>query len=138
MKQFILGVLLFCPFISICQGTISYSYDNAGNRTGKTISSFKMDETLLSSDSTNISQNHGASYYTTVYPNPANEKIEIFTNELSLPYKYLLVDLSGKILVNGESSQNIKVINLTSYGKGTYILLLNDQFKELKYKIIKN
>lgn len=137
MKLFIIGVLLWCPLITICQVTINYTYDIAGNRTAKSISTYKMEEILLRTDSIKIVNNNGTSCYSSVSPNPANEKIEIFSNELSLPFNYLLIDLSGKILINGQSSENILIINLSGYMKGTYVLVLNDQFKKLKYKIIK-
>ncbi len=137
MKRFLLGALLLCPLISICQVTINYTYDIAGNRTAKSISTYKMEEILLRTDSTEILNNNGTSYYSSVSPNPTNEKIEIFSNELSLPFNYLLIDLSGKILINGQSSENFLIINLSGYMKGTYVLVLSDQFKKLKYKIIK-
>ena len=137
MKRFLLGALLLCPLISICQVTINYTYDIAGNRTAKSISTYKMEEILLRTDSTEILNNNGTSYYSSVSPNPTNEKIEIFSNELSLPFNYLLIDLSGKILINGQSSENFLIINLSGYMKGSYVLVLSDQFKKLKYKIIK-
>ncbi|MDZ4759368.1 MAG: lamin tail domain-containing protein [Bacteroidota bacterium] len=61
-----------------------------------------------------------------VYPNPAKEYIIIETaNPIS--NKYILLDATGRILVQGNCNQGMCKIELANYAKGIYLLQINNE-----------
>ena len=60
-------------------------------------------------------------YY--IYPNPANEFIQILDNENIYGKDYEILDISGRIIQSGKLSLNYKV-DVTSLGVGSYYLNL--------------
>lgn len=70
-----------------------------------------------------------------VFPNPANQTIQIKTNN-SLPgiISYQLVDISGKNVKQGRPVSDI--INITGINKGLYILYLRTENEIISKKII--
>lgn len=69
-----------------------------------------------------------------IYPNPANEKINIYSKDFVFN-TYAIADLTGKIIIeeNILPSQTYQV-NVSKLEKGIYILILND--KKLKINIM--
>lgn len=61
----------------------------------------------------------------TILPNPSESFINIDFNNNS--YKYIILDINGKIVHKGTEEQNSNTINIQSIPSGTYILKLEDE-----------
>ncbi len=78
-----------------------------------------------------------------LYPNPTNNFIKIQNNEnltenLTENFNYTILDLTGKIIKNGNSKFN-EQINIESLGSGNYIIQIKTKNGEkLTEKFIKN
>lgn len=67
-----------------------------------------------------------------VYPNPANDLL-YFRTKTGKAVQYSLCNLSGKLLLSGETSKG--VVDVSQVRKGFYILQINDGENRLKQKI---
>ena len=105
-------------------GSISYKYDEVGNRIGMTITS---NQTIEFSN--NISQ-----LDVKLYPNPASESFCIrgFEDHAALR----LTDISGKVLLAKQVSDN-EIISVGSLSKGIYIVELITKKGVVKMKLLK-
>ena len=73
-----------------------------------------------------------------VYPNPTKDYVRI-SNLENKTIAYSLVDLSGKVLLNGIIKNKAEnKINLTSLNNGVYVLNFYDSNKKKNIKIIKH
>ena len=71
-----------------------------------------------------------------VYPNPTCDVVKILTPE-SRPMQYQLMDLSGRILKQGEFTQE-QTLSLASYSNGIYLMRVTDKHNLVKtFKIVK-
>ncbi|MBC5862730.1 YCF48-related protein [Flavobacterium turcicum] len=66
----------------------------------------------------------------TLYPNPANDEVNIITDDLSEVSSIKLIDIAGKVLMtqNNPNQNNIFKLLLSNHAKGIYIIKL--QFKD--------
>ena len=72
-----------------------------------------------------------------VYPNPATDMISIEVKNLGT-YQLILSDINGKELINKQISANHALLDLSTFRRSAYFLLIKQQNKLLKtYKIIK-
>lgn len=71
-----------------------------------------------------------------VYPNPANETLSIRTNLLGT-YVYSVVDLNGKVMVQGQFHGSNQQINIHSLDDGIYFIRLHGSGTHLARKFIK-
>ena len=70
-----------------------------------------------------------------IYPNPAKESLHIDLGETvnALPVNYRLLDMTGRILINGISREKKININTSTLGRGMYLLtIVNANGLELK------
>lgn len=80
---------------------------------------------------TNIENTVAKNENVLIYPNPANDKINIYSKDGKIS-SYTIVDLTGKTLIKEHIyPTQISQINVSDLEKGIYILILND----VKYKI---
>ena len=75
-----------------------------------------------------------------IFPNPAGSFIHlVLGGQVSRQLKYLLYDLSGKLLAESTITQQQMQISLEAFPTGTYILTVQDKQTQLQnFKIIKN
>jgi hypothetical protein len=76
----------------------------------------------------------------TTYPNPTSDYLVLeFTDYSDAKMEYQLIDLYGKTIINNSISSSKTQIDLNSYSKGTYLIKVIKELKEIKtFKIIKN
>lgn len=74
------------------------------------------------------------------YPNPTADYLVLeFTDYSDEKMEYQLIDLNGKIIINNSISSSKTQIDLNNYSKGTYLIKIIKELKEIKtFKIIKN
>lgn len=73
----------------------------------------------------------------TVYPNPAKNKINLYTSTLIIGESYSVLDITGRIILTGKIISENTEIDLTEYNEGIYILKITEQFDQY-FRIIKN
>jgi len=74
-------------------------------------------------------------FKTTVYPNPATDKIYI--NNLDEFKEFSIINLQGAIIRKMELKQNINQINLENLTPGMYFIAMTGGQKNYTYKILK-
>jgi hypothetical protein len=70
-----------------------------------------------------------------IYPNPAKESLHVDLGETlnALPVNYRLMDMTGRILIRGNSREKKININTSALGRGMYLLtIVNANGLELK------
>ena len=74
-----------------------------------------------------------------IYPNPANNFVNIFS-EKEGNYLVELLDITGKVVISEMSyiSKSVKKINIENLASGTYILKISDSKDYFSKKIIVN
>jgi M6 family metalloprotease-like protein len=71
----------------------------------------------------------------TLYPVPTNNILNV--NNLDVPVHYNLVDVSGRILIEGNLEVGSNALNLDKFGAGMYYLILKSADAQKTYSIIK-
>lgn len=74
--------------------------------------------------------------FITLYPNPANNIININLKNISLPVKYSIIDITGKNYLSGFFNKGQNKINLNKLKKGIYFIKINSSDKNLVNTII--
>lgn len=70
--------------------------------------------------------------YFMVYPNPANDMLTIESGIL-LNSKFRIIDAIGRTVYNGFLSANKNVLDITSFSKGTYTLIVENIGKPVRF-----
>tara|TARA_B100000965_G_C19231974_1_gene600529 strand:- start:109 stop:525 length:417 start_codon:yes stop_codon:yes gene_type:complete len=113
--------------------SLSFSYDEAGNRTLKQIILSKENESRKKTEF----EEQLDSITFKIYPNPTSDLLNI---ELSKDKKesisYYLIDINGKILTQGVI-YNSGQINLSQYSDGVYFLELIGVEEKTSWRILK-
>lgn len=73
-------------------------------------------------------------YQVQIYPNPVNSKLNIVLNTAN--YKYALMDISGKLILENTSIVDHTVIPTEGLKSGVYLLQINKEGYSSHYKII--
>jgi hypothetical protein len=75
---------------------------------------------------------------TSVYPNPVDKFLNVKIDEIDT-YHIQLIDQTGQIKYQMETSQNLETINTSSYQMGIYyVIIQNDRIKESHKIVIKH
>lgn len=70
-----------------------------------------------------------------VYPNPANDFINVVIPEITNSY-YQLIDIAGKVVKQGILNQSVSQINTTDIAKGSYTLKVSDKDSNAAFRVI--
>ncbi len=120
--------------------TISYEYDNAGNRTKRKVITLKSAEMASDEDEQPISDSW-SEREVTIYPNPTkgNLKIRIHGGDVdNTQYEYAVYNTAGTMLSNGTiDNLGENPISFEVFSPGTYLLILKHEGEQKTYKIIK-
>lgn len=72
------------------------------------------------------------------YPNPVIDKLYLhFSNANLISYNYNIYDQTGKVVLSGNLSDEINMIDLSNVSVGIYFLVVGDNVKQT-FKVIKN
>ena len=64
-----------------------------------------------------------------IYPNPANNILNIKSDSKYIGTKYAIMDNSGKIVLTGLISSNLTILNTENLSHGIYLLSAGDNIK---------
>jgi hypothetical protein len=67
-----------------------------------------------------------------IFPLPTHDVIYIRLNENAEKYQYTIRDLSGRIILTGETTSPLTAIDLKDLANGSYLLFLDGQFRYFK------
>ncbi len=73
----------------------------------------------------------------TAYPNPASTSTTIFYHGSITPVRFIFTDITGKTLITGYLSDTKKILNLSPYPSGLYIVRVIDGSESSSIKILK-
>ncbi len=73
-----------------------------------------------------------------IYPNPANDIINIKLDNINYDVDYTLIDINGKMIASGtiEANSNIEQIKITDLAAGVYNIKLSSENETLNKRII--
>jgi YD repeat-containing protein len=139
----IIGFAMFFQYLPAQQAVVTFEYDDAGNRTQRTITTFKATETEIENLAGFIVPTPAVAYSAdelnaNVYPNPTYGiiNIEVDKHE-SETITYMLHDQTGKLIEQGQIAGYLKELSLESRQPGVYFITLAGQTKRITYKIVK-
>lgn len=72
-----------------------------------------------------------------IYPNPVNDKLFINCENNKID-RLVLVDITGKVLLNKQNISGKEVINLSGFKSGMYLIQINQEQEIHTTRIIKN
>jgi YD repeat-containing protein len=128
--------------------TISFAYDEAGNRVSRTI--------VMNSSPSNVrAVNNNADEAETpppfveqlsadlqvrIYPNPTKGLLQVELAGLAedAAASVTVTNLNGQQIISTDAVRSVSTIDLSAYPSGTYVLRLIINGKATEYKIIKN
>ena len=143
MKRAVLSLALVLYIFFGVQAQTSvvvFEYDNAGNRTLRQIKVDKVEksDTLNTTDSLFARLPNQPIEGVRVYPNPASETVNIeFTTLPEAKAEFVLRDLHGRLLEQGNIQHILTPLDVKHLTKGTYLLLITAGDKNKKFKIVK-
>ena len=75
-----------------------------------------------------------------VYPNPTTDLLVLSVNELKEDFKYQVLDMAGKLLINGKLTNTQTQLDFSSYAAGSYYVnIISNQNQNMKtFQVIKN
>jgi hypothetical protein len=144
MKNFIL-LLLLVQLSVLCYGQttiVTYAYDDSGNRTSRTLTvskSLLIPKDSILVDTVKINEQLGEKSIT-VYPNPVREEVNVEINgyDENVKGSIILIDQSGRTLINQPYISSRNTYNLTRYAKGIYFMVIRIGTSKTQYTIIRN
>lgn len=119
------GVYHVDAAMAVCANNIMSTYDNPLTITANPDCTLGVNDPSLSNA-------------VTVYPNPTNNILNIALAENSPIHDYSIVDVSGKVLLNGKINASLTAINVESLSSGTYFIKLNGNNAQAVKMFIRN
>lgn len=147
MKQrffLLVGMLLLLQFIAIGKGyaqtgRVDYTYDQAGNRTGRLIVYQSQAKRYNPPTDSVVVKDQLAGLDLKFYPNPTKGmlRVDINGSEADSELNMVIYDAQGRMILNSKANEGSNVLNLTRYAFGWYILQIQAGGNKREYKIIK-
>jgi hypothetical protein len=114
--------LIIAGTVSIYSQTVEFSYDDAGNRTSRTVELGGL-KSLAVTDTVALKTDLLNRFEIAIYPNPTRGTIEIDLMENSTKDVTLLVlNTSGVIIIELPINTQRMTVDLTGYPSGTYFI----------------
>ena len=148
MKKMLSFIVLSLLFLEVNgQESVSFSYDNAGNRVQRTVvlskSATLNNRGENSSDLTNqpgVFTDIIGSTKVSVFPNPTHGVLKLNFDQSIIEKQATarLYDMRGTVLFRQNISDPLVTLNLESYTNGIYFLEIRTSEAKAVWKIIKN
>jgi hypothetical protein len=107
-------------------------FDLGKSTAGFTVTELKLEEVVLQwPTSTETIKD----FKTTVYPNPASDKVYI--NNLDGFQEYSILNMQGKVVKSGILNNYQNQINVETYASGMYFIMLQNGYKRHSVKLLK-
>ena len=107
-------------------------FDLGKSTAGFTVTELKLEEVVLQWPT---SAETIEDFKTTVYPNPATDKVYI--NNLDGFQEYAILNMQGKVLKSGNLNSYQNQVNVESYSPGMYFMILTNGNKRHSVKLVK-
>ena len=141
MKQTTFTFLFICMcFTAKAQQCLSYAYDAAGNRIGRSIVlQAQASKTLRKTTDSTFVYEMLAEKQLKIYPNPVKSMltISIAGYDTSMQGDFSLFNYSGAMALKGKIEEEITQLDMGFLPQGTYILKINLKGQPTSWKIIK-
>jgi len=141
-----LRFLLFSLFALVAfnimgQVSVSYEYDNAGNRVSRKTIGLTKSATVDTTEQVAPIEDQMNQLSVKIYPNPTKGmlKVDIEGGDEESDYSATIYDQNGRtIMVERRKGNGSLPLDLSGKSTGYYILIVDDGKNRLQYKIIKN
>jgi hypothetical protein len=135
-------IIITVGFKSYSQDTIRYTYDNAGNRTGRDTIHISGGGMLKSATIQQVVTDNTFTKQTIkIYPNPTQGLVEIEIpedQENNNKIQLIVSDIRGRVVINKPHDANRITLDLSSQPNGLYILNIKKGSLISQWKIIKH
>jgi len=139
-RTILLLVALFTSVIIYGQTTVSFTYDDSGNRTSRnTIGLKSTSETAEEANSTEPFSDKIGEHAVLIYPNPVESEllIEIERLEENTYAEISLFDQGGRLVLTRDKITSSNTINLSHFSAGTYLMIIRLGSDKTKWTIVK-
>ncbi|OYU85656.1 MAG: hypothetical protein CFE24_00155 [Flavobacterium sp. BFFFF2] len=116
-------------------GVWTLNIDDPYNGDGGMVNGFMIDICYVI-PSTTLLNHQNTSTSLAVYPNPTKDWIYIQLPENESKIDWKLYDLQGRVLVSGCAEQSGKVVNLSDYSEGIYMLELRSNSTQITKRVV--
>lgn len=140
MKRIIILLLaLIASFALYCQ-TRDFGYDDAGNRTSRTIPGFK--STASGEEEIALPKTYSEKlreFEIKLFPNPVNLQlsVEITGLETGQEVKIKVYDFTGRLMNSSEIYSGLIQLDFSTYPSGPYIIRINAGKESTEWKVVK-
>lgn len=150
MRKITTTLLLVVASIFATAQTVSYAYDNAGNRTERIINLSSGSPLTRRVDTTSIprvAEEVPPKFYQDkldksrirLYPNPTKGAlaVEFLQVEKDVKYQISVYNLQGRLVFQQNNAEAYTNVDLTSNPSGMYILRISSPTSHVEWKIVK-
>jgi YD repeat-containing protein len=132
-------VFLFTSILTYGQ-TVSFRYDNSGNRTSRTTITLK--STASSEDETKPEESFSdqvGEHGIVIYPNPVENEltVEIQGLDEKTDASIALFDQEGRLVLKQDKATNSNLLSLSHLSPGSYFMTIRVGSDSTKWKIVK-
>jgi len=132
-------VFLFTSVLTYGQ-TVSFRYDNSGNRTSRTTITLK--STALSEDETKPKESYSdqiGEHGIVIYPNPVENELTVEIQRLDeeTDASITLFDQGGRLVLKQDKAMSSNLLSLSHLSPGTYFMIIRVDTNNTKWKIVK-
>ncbi|GHT76876.1 hypothetical protein AGMMS50262_19970 [Bacteroidia bacterium] len=139
MKKLIFFSLWLFSAISLVAQNVTYVYDNAGNRTSRTVRLSSPAHSPERQPEETALEDFVAEHSVKIYPNPTKGMlaVEISNFDSDVRADFLLTDMSGKVIDRLPAVSGYETLNLSRQPAGLYVLRITINGEATVWKIIK-
>ena len=140
MKNAFIFILFLTSAMNVVGQSLTYAYDNAGNRTARAFSMSPAPEQpnapppAITSLSDLIAGNA-----VLIYPNPTkgvfSVEIKDYTNKLQVEFR--VSDMSGRTVINRRANSGYQTFDISRFAAGIYLLQIRINGESVVWRIIK-
>ncbi len=138
-------IIIVCFFLTklmFAQITVSYTYDNSGNRISRKVVILKNttnDKTYTDESKSSEVEDIFGKGKITIYPNPTKELLNIRLKDIDIEKEIILqlYDTNGKLLKTNKTKDTKTTINLSNNAAGIYILKIISGNNKAEFSVVK-
>jgi len=137
MKKLIILILLLQTAVIINAQSVSYTYDNAGNRIARTFTMSKSPAAPV--EAIKELPDLIAEKSVVIYPNPTKGTITVDIKDYvsKMDVEFQLTDLSGRTIANRKAASKTQTFDLSGQIAGVYLLQIRINNESVVWKIVK-
>ena len=136
MRKNLIGILLLLAAMNISAQSVTYAYDNAGNRTARTVT---LNKSPQAQETVTALPDLIAEKAIVIYPNPTkgilSVEIKDYTDQLQAEFR--LMDMSGKTISSKKAVSGYQTFDLSHQAAGVYLLHIRINGESVVWKVIK-